>query len=87
MILGQAGFAQPGVIRGTVMDAQTKKPIAKVNIFIQGTRSGTVSNVAGVFRLPDRFSAADTVVFSHIGYRLFKCSVEALRAHPTIMLH
>ena len=56
------------VIRGVVKDRQNRRRLSRVNVTLDGTNIGTVSNADGAFEL--RFSPADfrRVKFSHIGY-------------------
>lgn len=62
-------FSQ-ATLKGEILDAETSKPLAYVNIGIANKSVGTVSNAQGNFKLQlyDRVSSKDTIVFSHIGY-------------------
>jgi len=56
------------VIHGVVKDRQSRRRLSNVNITLEGTNIGTVSNAEGLFEL--RFPTSDfrRVKFSHIGY-------------------
>ncbi len=56
------------VIHGVVKDRQSRRRLPHVNITLEGTNIGTVSNAEGMFEL--RFPTSDfrRVKFSHIGY-------------------
>ena len=54
-------------VSGTVMDATTGETLPGVNVLIQGTTVGTVSNMDGEFSLQVPGSAS-VLVFSFIGY-------------------
>ena len=54
-------------IQGTVVDAQTGEALPGVNIVIEGTTSGTTTNVDGEFEL-NVPSLEEALVFSYIGY-------------------
>ncbi len=56
------------VIHGVVKDRQSRRRLSNVNITLEGTNIGTVSNAEGMFEL--RFPTSDfrRVKFSHIGY-------------------
>ncbi|MCC5942079.1 MAG: SusC/RagA family TonB-linked outer membrane protein [Balneolaceae bacterium] len=55
-------------IRGTVVDARTGELLPGVNIVIQGTTSGTTTNIDGEFEL-NVPSLEERLVFSYIGYQ------------------
>ncbi len=56
------------VIHGVVKDRQSRRRLSNVNITLEGTNIGTVSNAEGMFEL--RFPTSDfrRVKFSHVGY-------------------
>ncbi len=56
------------VIHGVVKDRQSRRRLSYVNIMLEGTNIGTVSNAEGMFEL--RFPTSDfrRVKFSHVGY-------------------
>ena len=43
-------FAQNGVVKGKIVDAQTNEPLPFVNIAVLGTQTGTASDLDGKFR-------------------------------------
>ena len=55
-------------VRGTVVDARTGETLPGVNILIEGTSSGTTTNVDGEFELSVP-SLQETLIFSYIGYQ------------------
>lgn len=57
-------------IQGTLIDAESKQPIAFGTVHIQGVSWGTVSNLDGGFHIhiPDSLQHS-SLVFSHIGYK------------------
>ncbi len=60
-------FAQVTKINGTVFDAVTKEPMPFVNISMQYTNTGTVSDFDGHYALETRVKA-DSLMVSFIGY-------------------
>jgi len=54
-------------IKGKVVDGSTSKPIKGVNIIVQGTTTGTISDENGAFEIQADGSNI-FLVFSHIGY-------------------
>ena len=60
-------FAQEIVVTGRVLDGESGEPLPGVNVVIDGTQQGTVTNINGVYELPVP-SAQSTLIFSFIGY-------------------
>jgi len=59
-------------ISGTVRD-QDGVPIPGVNVIVQGSSTGTMTNLDGVYSIYAR--VGDTLVFSYIGFKEFKIQV------------
>ena len=55
------------LVSGTVTDAQNGDPLPDVNVLVQGTTTGTVTDVDGNYELTAP-SPETTLVFSYIGY-------------------
>lgn len=55
-------------VTGTVIDAQTREALPGVNIVVQGTTIGTVTDIDGRFSLNVQ-SLNETLVISYIGYQ------------------
>ena len=60
---------QPGFISGQVLDKDSDTPLIGVNITIQDTRRGAISNQQGNFRIPAVQAGHYTIVFEYIGYK------------------
>ncbi|MDQ7054352.1 MAG: TonB-dependent receptor [candidate division KSB1 bacterium] len=73
-------------LRGRVLDADSRRPIASVNIVVLGTRFGTTTDRDGRFELPPSLQPTDTLMFSHIGYHPFRCSVRDLAGMEAVLL-
>ena len=72
------------LIKGSVTDHQDKKPIPYVNIGIQNSTVGTISNEDGSFMVavPDQHSK-DTLLFSSLGYKTERIVVSQINPdHP-----
>ncbi|WP_200977844.1 TonB-dependent receptor [Echinicola sp. 20G] len=65
LFVGQA-TAQESTIIGTVTDANTGETIPGVNILIEGSVKGTVTDLEGDFSI--QASPKDVLIFSYIGY-------------------
>lgn len=60
-------FAQDGILKGNVTDAETKEPMFSVNVFEKGTTHGTTSDFDGNYEL-SLGSGTHTIVFKFLGY-------------------
>ena len=67
--------AQERVISGTVTSAQRSMPIPGVNVIIEGTNKGTVTDFDGDFSI--KAETGDVLSFSSIGYKTVKRTVGA----------
>ncbi len=65
--LSSALLAQPLTVQGRITDAASEEPIPGVNIVIQGTTIGTVTNLSGEFTI-DVESPDDVLDISFVGY-------------------
>lgn len=73
-------WAQGGLlVTGIVKDNESRKALANVNIAVQGSNVGTVTNADGVFSLKvSQEELSRGVVVSHLGYQNTLVSAEAL---------
>ncbi len=72
MVLGE----DEGTVIGVVTDAQTRELLANVNIFVEGTHRGDVSNFAGEFSVSGVPAGLQTVRASILGYTPTKVTVQ-----------
>ncbi|UOR04105.1 carboxypeptidase-like regulatory domain-containing protein [Hymenobacter aerilatus] len=61
-----AAYAQVRVT-GTVSDAETRKPVPRVTVLLQGKGQGVIASDQGDFNL--NATARDTLVFQALGYQ------------------
>lgn len=74
-------------IRGSVLDNQSKKPIAYANIGILNSKVGTISNHDGTFSIEIPAShARDTLIFSALGYNRLSIAIQLLDSSSRIFL-
>jgi hypothetical protein len=52
MLTGYASFAQNGFIRGTIFDATTGEYLPGVTVLVDGTTTGTITDLDGKFNIP-----------------------------------
>lgn len=62
------------VVTGTITDVQTQEPLAGVNILVEGTMTGTITDIEGKYSL-NVPSPNSVLEFSFIGYVTEKVSV------------
>ncbi|HQK36833.1 MAG TPA: carboxypeptidase-like regulatory domain-containing protein, partial [Bacteroidales bacterium] len=62
-----SSLAQVLTVSGTVVDARTNTPLPGVNIVVQGTTAGTITDVNGKYSIRVENPSA-SLVFSYVGY-------------------
>ncbi|MEE8418040.1 MAG: TonB-dependent receptor [candidate division Zixibacteria bacterium] len=72
-----AGTTIAAELTGTVWNDETGEPIAGAAVKIKGTRTGTVTDSEGRYRLPDAPSAEVTLLANVIGYNVAYRTVDA----------
>ncbi|MDC1106477.1 TonB-dependent receptor [Prolixibacteraceae bacterium] len=66
MMFSFVGFAQKGVVKGVVKDAQGE-PLPGVTVVVEGTTTGTITNFDGIYTI--KAKGRTSLVFSFIGYK------------------
>ena len=74
VILFGSGYSQT-LVSGSVMDADIMEPIPGVNVIIDGTNIGTVTDFDGNFVINTSQDAPLTLVISYVGYSAQRVSV------------
>lgn len=69
--------SQETIVVGDVYDAYTGEALPNVNIYIQGTTIGTMSNAEGMFLLRGYIDRQRTMVVSAVGYNTERVRIEA----------
>ncbi|MEM7551376.1 MAG: serine hydrolase [Bacteroidota bacterium] len=79
--------AQTQIIRGTIIDANTKEPLVFATIALENNRLGTISNSKGEFRLrvPKEYQN-QSMRISFIGYKLFEIPLSSIKGKQTFDL-
>ena len=86
-----AGTASPaaaqrtGVVRGTVRDASTNRPVAGVQILVVGTRIGAVSDREGLYELQNIPVGSVRVQVRAIGYASQVITAPVSATQPTVL--
>lgn len=81
-----AAMAQTGSVVGTVSQLDNPIPLSEVNIYLEGTDFGTISNGKGEYRLDNLPSGTYTLFASSLGYRVFNLEI-ILSAGETLRLN
>jgi outer membrane receptor for ferrienterochelin and colicin len=73
------GFAQKGILKGTITDSKTGESLVGTTVLVQGTTTGTVTNFDGNYLLPDLFPGPYNLVISFISYesQVVRVEIEA----------
>ena len=76
------------VVKGRVLDMETKQPLEDVNVFIQNTDIGTATNSKGEFKLyaDSLFNNTDSLTFSIVGYKTLKLKFSKLNEKANTVL-
>lgn len=74
MAIGVAAAQQKETVSGTVSDAQTGEPLLGVSIRVDGTTTGTSTDMDGKFTISTLPNA--TLIFSYMGYEPERVSVD-----------
>ncbi|MCF8358839.1 MAG: carboxypeptidase-like regulatory domain-containing protein [Prolixibacteraceae bacterium] len=74
-------------IKGTILNSKTNNPLAYVNVAVEGTYYGTVSNGNGGFKLviPDRLYN-NSISFSAIGYKSKSIPISEISSNFTVKM-
>lgn len=81
-----AGYAQEGgAITGQVTDATTGAPLAGVQVYVQGTRFGTITQSNGRYRLESVPTGARSVTVQMLGYGQVTQSVTVAAGQAAIL--
>ena len=67
-ILPLSGFSQDGSIKGQVTDAVTGETLIGANVLIQGTLTGTITDLDGNYELKGLAPGKYNIVVSYISY-------------------
>lgn len=64
-----AGYAQTGIIRGTIVDAKTNEPLIGASILIEETSNGAAADLDGNFVIQNVPEGTYTLRASYVAYR------------------
>ncbi len=79
-------FAQEITIHGKVVD-ENKNPLPGVSVIIEGTTTGTITNIDGTYTLTVNISTSKVITFSFVGYtKVSKDIVAGVLTYDAIMI-
>lgn len=70
-----AASAQTGAVHGTVLDAETEKPLVGTTVALEGTTRGTQTDALGSFSIFNVAPGRVTVSAQYLGYEVFRKEV------------
>ena len=74
-------------ISGTLLDAETKEPLAYANVLLMHKNKGGITNEQGYFSVTvDAISLEDTLSFHYVGYQSKKIALSDLEKNPILYL-
>ncbi len=85
IFLSIASIAQTTQVSGTVLDEQSKQPLAFVTIAIGNSGNGFSTDIDGRFNASIK-QETETLIFSYIGYQKKEVSVSELGSNSTVLL-
>lgn len=71
------------VITGTVVDAESKRPIAGAIVFVDASKTGVRTDAKGVFRVSGIAPGTHHVLVRHLGYQSYSTAVTVSGDGPT----
>lgn len=79
-------WAQKGVIKGRVYNSINNEPVAYANIVLEGTKSGTSTDINGNYKIEDIKPGIYTIVCSFVGFnKVIFYEIIVSSAKPTIL--
>ena len=67
-LLPVISFTQAGKISGLIIDKNTQETLIGVNVSVEGTASGSITDVEGKYEITDLAPGNYKLIFSYIGY-------------------
>lgn len=65
-------FAQTGKIAGEVLEESTGEPLIGVQVFIEGTSKGMITDINGLYNINNVDPGTYTIVFRYVGFTTYK---------------
>ena len=78
LYLPALAFSQTDFVKGTVLDAHTREPIAFASVYLSLSNAGKITDSAGVFTMHLNSESPDTLNVSFVGYQLYRIPVRSI---------
>ena len=79
-------YAQTGTISGVIIDQENGETLIGANVLIEGTMTGSTTDIDGRFQIPGLDVGSYTVIVSYIGYNSMTIQdVEVLDGETTVL--
>jgi hypothetical protein len=75
LFFSYSAISQDIIIRGRIVDADTKLPVSYSSVYLKKNLSGQTADSSGVFIIRLSRLLPDTLIFSHVGYKTGKMPV------------
>lgn len=85
-VLPALSYAQTVAVKGTVLDAHTREPVAFASIYLTFSTAGKISDTAGNFTLYLNPESDDTLNVSFVGYRLFRLPLKKIDFQKPLLI-
>ncbi|MBK6903291.1 MAG: TonB-dependent receptor [Saprospirales bacterium] len=82
-LFSTALLAHNGSIRGSVLDAETKSPLAGANVWLENTELQAYTDDLGYYQFEDLTAGSYSVRISYLGYEVFSATVEVRDSETT----
>lgn len=83
MVIALSVQAQQGIVKGRVFDAVTNESIPFTNVIIQGTNTGTTTDIDGKYELTQLEPGLYNIQFSYLGYKdVVEYEVQVTNSQP-----
>jgi hypothetical protein len=73
-------------VEGTVIDADSEKPLQNANVFIEGTLIGTTTDKSGNFKLNVKGNFSNPIIISFVGYETETFPVKYFESNQTVRM-
>ncbi|OQX94758.1 hypothetical protein B6I21_09000, partial [candidate division KSB1 bacterium 4572_119] len=75
-------FSQQVIIKGKILDVNTHRAVPHANIYVKGTKVGTISDFAGKFNLTiPKAHSKMVLLFQHINYDIKEIAINEIKKY------
>ncbi len=85
LLITTVGYSQTGSLEGTIVDNKTGKPLASVNVSLNGTTYGAATTTDGVYQIKNVPAGEYTLELRSIGYEVASREVSIASGETTVV--